>query len=227
LIARHGGEKLRFFLLRSHYRSTSVFGDEPVAEAGAGVDTFLRFFERFKRVGGESFYDLPHAVTRTDGDAQLNVAQQPAGESTDGLLDEVTKQRAAFLAAMDDDFNSGAALAALFDMVRTLNRFIEQTKLEEPAADATARNSQVQTLRSGTQTLRELSSILGLFRATPKTDAKADDDLVGKLVQLLIEARANARKNKDFATSDKIRDDLAAIGILLEDRKEGTTWTRK
>ncbi|MEX2185522.1 MAG: cysteine--tRNA ligase [Pirellulales bacterium] len=227
LIAKHGGEKLRFFLLRSHYRSTSVFGDEPVAEAGAGVDTFLRFFDRYQRVSGESFYGLPHAKNRTEGDAHLGVAHDATAQSHDALLADVSKQRAAFLTAMDDDFNSGAALAALFDMVRALNRFIEQTKLEEPAADATARKSHVQSLKLGTQTLRELAAVLGLFRTAPKTDAKADDDLVGKLVQLLIEARANARKNKDFATSDKIRDDLATIGILLEDRKEGTTWTRK
>ncbi len=227
LIAKHGGEKLRFFLVRSHYRSTSVFGDEPVAEAGTGVDTFLRFFDRYQRVAGGSFYDLPHAKIRTDGDAHLGVAQNASGDAIADLVAEISKQRTAFLTAMDDDFNSGAALAALFDMVRTLNRFIEHAKLEEPAADAAARKANVESLKSGTQTLRELAAVLGLFRSAPKSDAKADDDLVGKLVTLLIEARANARKNKDFATSDKIRDDLATIGILLEDRKEGTTWTRK
>ncbi len=104
---------------------------------------------------------------------------------------------------------------------------VEQSKLEEPATDADARKTQLDTLRRGVQTLRELTSILGLFRAAPKADAKADDDLVGKLVQLLIEVRNMSRKNKDFATSDKVRNDLATIGILLEDRKEGTTWMRK
>lgn len=221
LIAKHGGEKLRFFLLRTHYRSTNVFGDEPVAEAGAGVDTFLRFFERYERVTGESFYALPYAKRREEGDAQTNA------NSTDALLADIAKQRTAFLTAMDDDFNSGAAMAALFDMVRSLNRFVEQAKLEEPAGDAALRKTQVDALRRGTATLRELAAILGLFRAPPKTNAKADDDLVGKLVNLLIEVRATARKNKDFATSDKVRNDLAAIGILLEDRKEGTTWMRK
>jgi cysteinyl-tRNA synthetase len=221
LIAKHGGEKLRFFLLRSHYRSTSVFGDEPVAEAGQGVDTFLRFFDRYERVTGESFYNLKFAKVRSEGDAQASAS------ASDALIADVAKQRAAFLTAMDDDFNSGGAMAALFDMVRTLNRFVEQAKLEEPSTDATARKQQLDTLRRGTATLRELAAVLGLFRAPPKINAKADDDLVGKLVNLLIDVRANARKNKDFATSDKVRNDLATIGILLEDRKEGTSWMRK
>jgi cysteinyl-tRNA synthetase len=221
LIAKHGGEKLRFFLLRTHYRSTNVFGDEQLAESGAALDTFYRLFERYQRVTGESFYDLPVATSRAAGDER---AGKLAG---DGLAAEAAKKRQAFLAAMDDDFNTGAAIAELFDLLRSTNRYVEQAKLEEAALPAEEKQRGVAELRHAAEVLRELSGILGLFRVPPARNQGADDELVGKLVQLLIEVRATARKNKDFATSDKVRNDLATIGILLEDRKEGTNWMRK
>jgi cysteinyl-tRNA synthetase len=66
---------------------------------------------------------------------------------------------------------------------------------------------------------------LGLFRAAPQSAATAgDSELVGKLVELLIGLRADARKNKDFATADRIRDELGAMGVALEDRPGGTEW---
>jgi cysteinyl-tRNA synthetase len=229
LIATHGGEKLRFFLLRTHYRSTNVFGDEPVAEAGAAVDTFYRFFERYERVTGESFYKIAAAVTRAAGDAALG------GAGSHAILEAAKKHRDAYLAAMDDDFNTAAAIAELFDFVRALNRFVDETKLEATklevtkldqgaAADRAANGARI---KAAVGTLRELTSLLGLFRAPVKKGGGADDELVAKLVDLLIEVRRAARKNKDFATGDKIRNDLATIGIVLEDHKEGTTWTRK
>ena len=77
----------------------------------------------------------------------------------------------------------------------------------------------------GVETLRELSAILGLFLKPATTSAAGGfEEVTDKLVQTFIRMRADARKNKDFALSDRIRDDLAAAGITLEDRKEGTTW---
>jgi cysteinyl-tRNA synthetase len=222
LIAKHGGEKLRFFLLRSHYRSTSVFGDEPVAEAGAGVDIFYRFFDRYERITGESYYELKHPKSRSEGET-VSATGQKAG-AADALLDSVLPKRQAFLEKMDDDFNTAGAIAELFEIVKALNRFADQKTLEEKSK---ADPNDIKSFQAATSVLRELTAVLGLFRRPPKTEAAADDGLVDKLVQLLIEVRAAARKNKDFATSDKVRNDLAAIGILLEDRKEGTTWSRK
>jgi cysteinyl-tRNA synthetase len=214
LIKNQGGERLRFFLLRTHYRSTSVFGDEPLAEAGAALDTFYRFFQRYERVTGKSFYDLPIIKLRSEGEFD-------AGD--DAFLAEVRERRTGFLTKMDDDFNTAGAMSDLFELVRLLNKFIDQEKLEESAHRS---EPKLVALRRGTTTLRELAAILGLFRAPVKPTTSGDDELVGKLVQLLIEVRAAVRKNKDFALSDKIRNDLTAMGVALEDRKEGTTWTR-
>ncbi|MFO0904754.1 MAG: cysteine--tRNA ligase [Pirellulales bacterium] len=213
LIARVGGDKLRFFLLRTHYRSTIVFGEEEVAEAGTGLDTFHRLFERYARITGEKFYDLIPAKRRTEGEFN---------PGDDALLKEVHERRASYLAKMDDDFNTGAAISDLFDLARALNKFIDQHQLEDQPA---AKQAAIASLRKGLTTLRELSSILGLFREAPAAaKVGGDDALVGKLMALLLELRADARGRKDFATADKIRQSLSAMGVVLEDRKGGTEW---
>jgi len=103
-----------------------------------------------------------------------------------------------------------------------LNKFADQRHLEEPSKRTQA---DVDQFCRGVETLRELSAILGLFLKSAKISASGGYEAVtDKLVQTFIRMRADARKNKDFALSDRIRDDLAAAGITLEDRKEGTTW---
>ncbi len=124
---------------------------------------------------------------------------------------------------MDDDFNTGVGVAALFDLVRSLNKFADAEKLEEGKPSAV----KLAEFKRGTLTLRELTATLGLFLKPVEAKAVGGDDaLVGQLVELLIEVRANARKNKDFATADTIRRRLGEIGIVLEDRPGGTEWTR-
>ena len=77
--------------------------------------------------------------------------------------------------------------------------------------------------------LRELTGVLGMFLEAPRAQAggEADEGLVGKLMDLVIEIRANARKSKDFATADLVRNRLTEAGIVLEDRADGTGWSRK
>ncbi|REJ68308.1 MAG: cysteine--tRNA ligase [Planctomycetota bacterium] len=212
-IAKFGGEKIRFCLLRTHYRSTVLFGEEALEESGTGLETFYRFFKRFERVTGGSFYELAPATTRAAGAFD-------AGD--DALLATVADCRQRFLAAMDDDFNTGSAIGDLFELVRTLNKFVDQENLEGAGKSDAAK---LATLTQGATTLRELAGILGLFRAPVDAGGGASDELVGKLMELFIELRTAARKNKDFAMADKIRDDLANLGVTLEDRPDGTDWT--
>ena len=110
----------------------------------------------------------------------------------------------------------------LFDFVRVVNKYIDQHQLETNQAAA-----ERATLAAMLATLRELTGVLGLFLATPQTDGGADEALVGQLMDLVIEIRANARKSKDFATADLVRDRLGAMDIVLEDRADGTGWSRK
>jgi cysteinyl-tRNA synthetase len=108
---------------------------------------------------------------------------------------------------MDDDFNSSGGLAALFELVRTVN-----TSRDAGAADT--------ELKPAQDTLLSLTSVLGL-RLSEKKASSGDAD---KFIALLIEVRTEMRKQKNWAMSDLIRDQLKKLGVAIEDSKEGTTW---
>jgi cysteinyl-tRNA synthetase len=223
LIRRHTGTRIRFFLLRTHYRSTIVYSEAGLEEAGASLEAFYRLFDRFYEITGRSFYNeqnedeslcLQPAKTRSEGDFD-------PGE--DQLLIEVKTLRDKFISAMDDDFNTGAAISALFDWVRLLNRFIDEHKL---AAGADPSSAEVKSLVEAVRHLKELTDVLGLFVKAPAAgggDEQAQE-LLHKTIQLLIDLRKEARERKDYATGDAIRDRLGEIGVSLLDKKEGTTW---
>ena len=116
-----------------------------------------------------------------------------------------------FSAAMDDDFNTPEACAVLFDMVREVNRLKESDL--NAAAELAAR-------------LQQLAEVLGILQLEP--DAFLQAGAAGKVdstaVEAMIQARLQARADKNWAESDRIRDELTAMGVVLEDGKGGTTW---
>lgn len=116
-----------------------------------------------------------------------------------------------FAAAMDDDFNTPEAVAVLFEMAREVNR-LREADLQVAAALAAK--------------LRELAGLLGVLQLEP--DAFLQAGAAGKVdaaqVEALIQARLEARAAKNWAESDRIRDELTAMGVVLEDGKGGTTW---
>ncbi len=216
LIRTQTGERIRFFLLRTHYRSTIIFNDETLAEAGTSLEAFYRFFDRFAEISKQSFYALETARLRSEGEVQ-------AGKNE--LLGEIKSIRDKFLSAMDDDFNTGLAISVLFDSLRTLNRYIDSENL---TAASDAASHAVTTLVQATTVIAELSRVLGLFIKPPiaaSGDASAAELLDG-VVRLLIDLRKESRERKDYATGDAIRDRLAALGVSLLDKKEGTSWER-
>ena len=178
---RHGPRLLRYLILSTHYRSPIDFNDDAVEAARKGLSTFARLAERADRGGGG------------EPDEDLSAAVNLAGER--------------FAAAMDDDFNTAGALAALHELATAANAALGRGAGVRPALD----------------TLADLGGHLGLnllaADATP-----ADDGLTPQLLDLLVDLRARARQNKDFATGDTIRDRLGELGVTLEDSKQGTTW---
>lgn len=217
LIEKHTGERIRFFLLKSHYRSTTLFGDEPLSEAGVALEAFYRLFQRFERISGKSAYDLE--INRKRSTFVTPKSNHPS-------LTEIVRLRESFLSKMDDDFNTGGAVSDLFDMSRCLNRLIESESLEDPQKRT---QENVDLLTQGVQILRELAAILGIFTKPPKPTTESGSDqasLVDGLMQLVIKLRADARGKKDFATSDVIRDGLTELGVALQDGKDGTQWTK-
>jgi cysteinyl-tRNA synthetase len=137
-------------------------------------------------------------------------AKGTSEESMSSLNKQMKVCKADFITSMDDDFNSSGALAAMFELVRVIN----QTRADG-ASDAELKPVQDQIL--------ELTSVLGLTLAKDKNE----DQAVDGFVDLLIEVRKELRVNKLWALSDRIRDRLAELGILLEDSKDGTGWHQK
>ncbi|HLW65677.1 MAG TPA: cysteine--tRNA ligase [Gemmataceae bacterium] len=221
LLQRHSAETVRFLLLSTHYRSPIEYSEERLNEIAKSLQAFYRFFERYERITGGSFYALPSQQVE-------NVAPPIRGE--------VPALRNRFIEAMNDDFNTGAAVGVLFELLSALNKMADTYKLDtekaQPALDS---------FSSGVQVLRGLSSILGLFWAAPEqANLGGDDALVAGLMQLLIDLRANLRaeakkivtkddptKKALFEQTDVIRKRLGELRVVLEDRPGGTTWRKQ
>jgi cysteinyl-tRNA synthetase len=209
LLAKHQPETVRFLLLSTHYRSPIEYSDDRLAEMRRALEGFYRFFERYERITKGSFYALQAPARRSEFDA---------GGSE--FLVEVGRHRQTFLQCMDDDFNTGGAVGALYELLTALNRIADAWQLENGKADETA----LAEFRRGALVLRELSQILGVFWEPPKKETGGDDRLVQGLMRLLIDLRAEARKAKNFAVADQIRKRLGELGVTLEDRPGGTGW---
>jgi cysteinyl-tRNA synthetase len=137
---------------------------------------------------------------------------KPAGEGAGGEA-----YRARFDAAMNDDFNTPEAIAVLFELAREVNR--ARSDHQEEAANLAAM-------------LKDLAGVLGLLQTDPEEFLKgsataAEEGLGAEEIEALIQQRLDARKNKNWAEADRIRNELKAQGIVLEDGPGGTTWRRE
>jgi cysteinyl-tRNA synthetase len=140
----------------------------------------------------------------------------PEGQVDNETAEQLKQLTKRFEAAMNDDLNTSIALSIVFDLVRLANGVLQNGKA--PAGTFHALDDLFGRLGG---------EVLGIVRSEyAQTDA-ADGEMMDKLVSVLIEQRAEARKNKDFAAADGLRDRLDEIGIALEDTPEGTTWRMK
>jgi cysteinyl-tRNA synthetase len=183
-LSKHEPDALRMMILNGSYRAPLSYSDDIVDAAERGLDRL-----RSALKPAQSVTSGASANGRAELDKQTETTQQ------------------SFLDAMDDDFNSSGGLAALFELVRSINT----------ARDAGASDTQ---LKPAQDTLRELTGVLGL-RLSEKKIAGGDAD---KFIALLVEIRSEMRKQKNWAMSDLIRDRLNDLGIAIEDSKEGTIW---
>lgn len=205
LLASHDPDTLRALFLTSHYRRPIDYGPSRLDEIGRGLQTFYKGFERFERLTGLDFYQLEAPTRRASLDQ---------GDSA--LSAQVAAHRQRFLDAMDDDFNTGGAIGELYDLIHTLNRFANDLTVDATAA--------LDEYRAGMIVLKELTQILGLFRKPVVKPDPSQDRLTAPLLDLLVQLRTQVRKEKNFRLADEIRDKLAALGVVLEDRPDGTAW---
>ncbi|MFH0991434.1 MAG: cysteine--tRNA ligase [bacterium] len=136
--------------------------------------------------------------------------------SGEGLNINLASYKERFLSAMDDDFNAPQAIALLFDLAREVN-----------TALATGKQFSAESLQAVDRLFVELGgTVLGLVSEKLSTAEGGEQNLLNDLIQILIDLRKESRSQKLWAFADSIRDQLKRIGILLEDKKDGTTWRR-
>jgi cysteinyl-tRNA synthetase len=213
LLERYGPELLRYLLLSTHYRRPIEFTDEALANSKKGLAVFSRLFERIERLTGQ-----PLAPNAPDAES---VAASLLESEHGHFIRDVLNLKIKFLEMMDDDFNTAGAIAVLHEMAGEANSFIERHDLEKTRSE-----DLVKAVATSTVTLRKLGTLLGLFRNKAAGSTKKDDALADQLMQLLIELRQQARKDKNFTIADGIRNGLVKIGVTLEDRADGTVWRK-
>ncbi len=141
-------------------------------------------------------------------DFALENASNPAGDNDSELISLFDSRKNEFIAAMDDDLNTADAIAALFELTKDINTNV----LGKDASKAVCERAAA--------VFDELCDVLGLLYNRKENTLSSD-------IEALIEKRQEARKNKDWATADKIRDELKAQGIILKDTPQGVTWTKE
>jgi cysteinyl-tRNA synthetase len=194
VLERYSPEVIRMFLLSKHYRSPIDFSEQSMHEVGMGLDRIYGFLERLENLSIQA----------------ASVEEGPLWQ--------------AFSDAMNDDFNSAKALAAIFEIVKKGNKMLDQAT-DRPDEAMLTELTQIRT------DMRAIAGILGIFLETPsawfaakKDKGMADMTVTPEQVEALIAERTQARKDRNFARADEIRDQLQEMNIILEDGPGGTVW---
>jgi cysteinyl-tRNA synthetase len=171
-----------------------------VVIAGSGYRKPLAFND-------EVVADGVRAVERLRGALRPATGSVTSGQAVDALAAQAAQARADFEAALDDDFNTAGGLAALFELVRAINTARDAGVGGQPFADVQA-------------VFRTLVGVLGLELDAPEGRGQS----IAPFVDLLLSVRQDLRKARQWALSDRIRDDLKALGVVVEDSPQGSTW---
>lgn len=180
-----------------------------VISVGEALDMFspaaLRLFFLSSHYRNPLVYSEQNIAAQERAIERIRNAASAEDRSADGDPLDAAAYKSAFIAAMDDDLNTPRALAAMFDLSRQINRAREDGK----------------SVSAAQRTLRDLAGVLGIDVDAPPDDASGD---IAPFVDLLVQTRADLRAARQYALADKIRDNLAALGVTLEDSGGGTEW---
>lgn len=195
----YSGDALRYFLLSVHYRNPLDYSTERLDEAEKNMERLKEVVHRIRELAILS------------GNMETEESRALAKAS-----DEVLRE---FHEAMNDDFNTGLATGALFDLARSINTYsaIIDTGV---TVDAAAVNKAYEALKI-------ITDVLGILEKEWNDDNAASDGDYQALMDVILSVRQEARKNKFYQVSDSIRDKLGAIGIIIEDTPTGVRWKKR
>ena len=201
ILEHYDPETLRFFIVSTHYRSPLDFSDARLTEAQKSLARLRQAQE-------------------TLGELSEMMSAGPTADSL-ALRDKVKELREAFIEAMRDDFNTALAISHMFALAKEINIY------HKAVVDAGIKpDGKLVALLN--DVLAEMCSIIGVLEKTAAPAAEeAGDSKEAELVEMLIAMRQDARKNKNYALADELRNKLSEIGIVLQDTPQGVKWSKQ
>jgi len=203
VLEQYPPEVVRLFIFSTHYRNPLDFSEAALLDAETGLD---RLYDCLARIAG------------------CREGERAKSAASDNDREKIESLRQRFVYAMDNDFNTAQGLGLLFDAVKAMNKIVQAVHAKPSAEDLVL-------LNKGAEAVRELAEIMGLLQQDPVAYVEAKKqkfinglDITVQDIERMIAERADARRKKDWATGDKIRDRLLELGIELQDGPEGTTW---
>jgi len=184
MLREYEADAFRFFVLLAHYRSPIDFSEEALEQARKGLER----------------------IRQTAKIVEEQLEKAPKSSGSEGVDPAVALAKAKFLESMDNDFNTPYALKAIFDLVRGVNRRINEKSISQKG------------LQDASEQFREFGEILGLsFYEAGKRPAEKRDAIAGNLSELLIKTRQKLREKKEWQLADEIRARLRELDIVIED----------
>ena len=204
-------EVVRLFILQTHYRSIIDFSEEALKEARSALErVYATLLAVDERIGGKDEFDEM-------------MEQNLSGRHKD-FFNRLQALQGRFVEAMDDDFNTARAIGYIFETLRQMNVYLDET-----AGDGSSRHLFV--LYRARSIFHQLGKVLGLFLEDPVEYFRRERarelqkrNIDSDVIEGLIEERARARAERDWSRADEIRESLREKGILLKDGPGGTTW---
>lgn len=225
ILDKFPGDVVRFYLLSTHYRSPLDFDDakltatakglERIKSAAASLEEALAGLEDRAQGAGAQNWEKTQKPQKTEKTEKTEKTSEAAH-----LAEAISAAYREFDSAMNDDFNTALASAALFDFSKAVNTYLN-------ACNSGCRPDG-EVLQQALAVFKTLAGgVLGiLFETTEPAEEEEDTQLVEQLMQLLMEMREEARSKKDWATADLIRDRLGEMGIEIQDTPKGPKWVK-
>lgn len=187
------GRVIRFFILSAHYRKPIDFSDNELIQSKSGLER------------------IENAISRAKERLTEKVSNE--GENLESLKESLENTKDKFIKVMDEDFNTAGGIGAIFEIVKDLNKALDEEKISAKGLEIIEET--VEYVRT------VMEDVLGVLL---KVEVQVGN-MTSELVEFLLELRREARDNKDWAFSDKVRDRLQGMGIKLKDGKDKTTWS--